>query len=307
MKKIFLLAVLCLPLFGFSQNDTIWIIDTTFENIEVNKWQTDLYLGNYQQAINAAKEELEDPKLQMHLLDLFPNYYCQAVCFARLSEKDSALTYLNRALSQRIDLRFYLDSNFRKVFTTVQRDSIRTHFTNMMKASFSDFDFDYSATLAYLNANDEYYRNMIDVYIDDEARQHSLFTKQWYLDSINIASVDELVKSRGLPTYKSVGKEGLDAFFIIVQHSDLKHQLKYFKPIKHLSKKGSLSKQNLALLTDRILVKQGKKQIYGSQLHFDEQEMKNKSYPIRNPKNVDKRRKKAGFNETLSEYLKFFE
>lgn len=306
MKYILILSVLFVPLFGFSQNDTILAIDTTFENIVVNKWQTDLYLGNYQQAIRSAKAELEDPNIKPYLLDLFPNYYCQAICFARLTEKDSALTYLNRALSQRNDFRFYLDSNFKKLLTTDQLDSIKTYFTNMMEPSLSDFDFEYSATLAYLSANDEYYRNLIDIYIDDEAEQYSLLTKQWHLDSINIFAIDELVKNRGLPTYKSVGKDGIDAFFIIVLHSNLKHQVKYIKHIKKLSKKGSLSKQNLALLTDRILVKQGKKQIYGTQLYFDEQEMKNKLYPIRSPKNVDKRRTNAGFNETISEYLKCF-
>jgi hypothetical protein len=69
-------------------------------------------------------------------------------------------------------------------------------------------------------------------------------------------------------------------------------------------KDGESQAYDLAMLQDRVLMRQGKKQIYGSQVVF------NKTgepvfYPIEDERNVNARRKKVGL-EPLEEYAKFF-
>jgi hypothetical protein len=66
-----------------------------------------------------------------------------------------------------------------------------------------------------------------------------------------------------------------------------------------------LSQSSLALLEDRIRVREGKKQIYGSQLHSTASG-KYVPEPIEDEVNVDARRAKVGLGP-LSEYLKGFD
>ena len=60
--------------------------------------------------------------------------------------------------------------------------------------------------------------------------------------------------------------------------------------------------EELALLEDRILVTQGKNQIFGTQVKCDSTGFKCFVYPIEDERNVENRRKTLGMR-TLVEYL----
>ena len=62
--------------------------------------------------------------------------------------------------------------------------------------------------------------------------------------------------------------------------------------------------KNLALLTDRVLLAEGKKQLYGTQFTFVNGKLK--PHPIQDEANVDKRRAEAGL-PPLAEYAKMLE
>jgi hypothetical protein len=61
----------------------------------------------------------------------------------------------------------------------------------------------------------------------------------------------------------------------------------------------------LAMLEDRILLRRGGKQIYGTQVHWDEFRKKWVLSPIEDEKNVDQKRAQVGL-QPLREYLKIF-
>ena len=61
---------------------------------------------------------------------------------------------------------------------------------------------------------------------------------------------------------------------------------------------------NVAYLTDRVLVAEGKKQKYGTQ--FTQVDGKHQPQPIEDEANVDKRRKDLGLS-TMAEYTKQIE
>jgi hypothetical protein len=75
--------------------------------------------------------------------------------------------------------------------------------------------------------------------------------------------------------------------------------------MREAAAKGELAKANLALLEDRVLVRQGKSQIYGSQLRNNPDTKKMEFYPIEDEAHVDERRSTVGLGP-LTEYAKLF-
>jgi hypothetical protein len=101
-----------------------------------------------------------------------------------------------------------------------------------------------------------------------------------------------------------VGARGNQTCFLVIQHADSATQVKYLPVLRQSVEKGESSASDLALLEDRVLMRQGKKQIYGSQVVFDKMG-NNVLYPIEDEKNVNIRRAKVGL-QPLEEYAKYF-
>lgn len=127
------------------------------------------------------------------------------------------------------------------------------------------------------------------------------------IDRHNTNQVRQIVKTYGWPTVKLVGKKGANDAWLLVQHADQnpKFQRECLDLMQPLLAKGEVSKQNFAYLTDRVLLAEGKKQLYGTQF------TKGASggwepRPLEDPDNVDKRRLEMGLN-TMAEYRKMFE
>ena len=88
--------------------------------------------------------------------------------------------------------------------------------------------------------------------------------------------------------------------FMPLQHNtDNKYRIKYFPLIEKSVKNGDLSKEQYALMKDRMLMDEGKPQIFGSQIK------NGKLYDLESPENVNKRRQEMGL-EPIEDYLKRF-
>jgi hypothetical protein len=132
-----------------------------------------------------------------------------------------------------------------------------------------------------------------------------LAEKQDRLDKRNIKKLAMIIEKYGWPARSIVGKEGSLAAFLVVQHGDLEYQKKYFPLLKEAVNKGEADRDDAALLEDRILMREGKKQIYGTQLHFNEATKKLELWPIEDEEGVDARRAGVGL-EPIAKYLKRF-
>ncbi len=124
-----------------------------------------------------------------------------------------------------------------------------------------------------------------------------------YIDSCNLVLIKSLIAKHGWLGRNVVGNHN-QVLFLVIQHADLITQEFYFPLLQESVRKGESSASDEALMHDRILMRQGKKQIYGSQIVFNEtggQEF----YPIEDEKNVNLRRTKAGL-QSIEEYAKFF-
>jgi hypothetical protein len=122
------------------------------------------------------------------------------------------------------------------------------------------------------------------------------------VDQKNRARLKEVVDKHGWPGKSLVGKDGAHAAWLLVQHADadLAFQKRYLELMK-AAPKGDVQPEDIAYLTDRVLVAEKKKQVYGTQLQGQGGTFK--PHPIEDEANVDKRRAEVGL-PPLAEYLK---
>ncbi|MCU0390905.1 MAG: hypothetical protein MUE81_07290 [Thermoflexibacter sp.] len=124
-------------------------------------------------------------------------------------------------------------------------------------------------------------------------------------DSLNQVKVMSIIDRYGWLGKSQVGDLGNQTLFLVIQHAALTIQERYLPLLKNSVNIDESNAYDLVLMEDRILVSQGKKQLYGSQVRRNPQTNLYEVLPIEDEKNVDKRRKKIGL-ESLAEYLKGF-
>lgn len=146
-----------------------------------------------------------------------------------------------------------------------------------------------------------------EIYDKDQSTRTSPDLRKYLsvFDSTNLVQVDSLITKYGWPGKSFVGAKGNNTVFLVIQHADLATQEKYFPMMQKSVEENESRACDLALLQDRILMRQGKKQIYGSQISFNKQTKAQEIWPIEDEKNVNVRREKAGL-PTMEVYAKFF-
>ena len=133
-----------------------------------------------------------------------------------------------------------------------------------------------------------------------------LMKKQAQVDRRNIMRLAEIIQKHGWPGPSLVGEKASSAAFLVLQHAELGQQEKYLPLLKASATKGEANRADAATLEDRVLVGEGKKQRYGTQVHFGpETGGKWELYAIEDEEHVDERRAAVGM-EPLAEYLKAF-
>lgn len=105
------------------------------------------------------------------------------------------------------------------------------------------------------------------------------------------------IAAHGVPGVSQVGEIGVHSVWTLVQHADADpafqaHMLDLFKP---MLASGQINPSDYALLEDRVLLKQGKPQLYGSQFQGDPSHPSTfKPQPVQDPAHLDERRAKMG-------------
>jgi len=121
------------------------------------------------------------------------------------------------------------------------------------------------------------------------------------IDVRNTARMKEIIAQVGWPTKTLVGERAAQGAWLLVQHADL--DLAFQKECLGLLEKavaaGEASGRNLAYLTDRVRVAEGKPQYYGTQFHMVEGKLVPR--PIEDEANVDARRAAVGLG-TMADY-----
>lgn len=110
-------------------------------------------------------------------------------------------------------------------------------------------------------------------------------------DSINQHTIFRLLDTQGWPDKKQISKKASQGIFFVLQHAELEAQEKYNPMVDQAFASGQLESWSYAFYKDRINMRQGKFQQYGSQVGRDA--LGNVYvFPIADEPNVDKRRQK---------------
>lgn len=141
--------------------------------------------------------------------------------------------------------------------------------------------------------------------VDQEIRQQVLESHDWTLleevDALHLPRLQAIIAQYRWPGFQLVDEEGAMAMWLLVQHADRAPELQRacLALLEIAVSQKDASTIHYAYLLDRVLVNEGKPQVYGTQLIVvDSQWM---FYPIEEEALVDIRRAALGLC-TLEEY-----
>lgn len=117
----------------------------------------------------------------------------------------------------------------------------------------------------------------------------------------NESKLLKLLDIYGWPTASSVTEYAAAGAALIINHSTYEIRSQYFPMLEKAFKQGEAQPLRYAKMKDRLLVEEGKKQLFGTQWKFENSERV--PYPIEEPEHVDKRRSEIGLGP-LKIYLK---
>ena len=235
--------------------------------------------------------------------------YNAACAWAHTGNKDSAFFELNK-IATKVNYSDYshiiADSNL----INLHSDKRWKPLCALVKRNKEKLEAHYNRPLIALL--DSVYKNDQNdrVQLDDIQKKYGADSKEvaekWEIigqkDSSNLIIVEKILKKYGWLGPEVIGEEGNETLFLVIQHANLKAQEKYFNELKMAVKNHKAQPADLALLQDRVALRQGKKQIYGSQIGADT-EGHFWVLPIEDPDNVDKRRAEVGLGP-MKDYVK---
>lgn len=132
-------------------------------------------------------------------------------------------------------------------------------------------------------------------------------TEMALTDSLNQATVFGILDKEGWPARLS--DKANQAIWLVIDHSDLATRRKYLDLVKAKAEEGVLDKSDYATLNDRVLMEEGKPQIYGTQIKItgtiifgEEQTLPMYLWPVEEPAALDSLRSSIGL-PPIEEYL----
>lgn len=177
--------------------------------------------------------------------------------------------------------------------------------TNKLKVE-ANYDKPLVSILDTIFKEDQTYRRQIrgveEKYGRESTEIKTLFKLIIEKDSINLIKIQKILDERGWLGSDKIGDQGNATLFLVIQHSPLNIQEKYLPMMRNAVKKGNASASSLALLEDRVALRKGEKQIYGSQIGRDQVTGEYYVSPLIDPDNVDKRRSEVGLGK-LQDYV----
>jgi hypothetical protein len=124
-------------------------------------------------------------------------------------------------------------------------------------------------------------------------------------DSARSHRLQELVTQYGWPNTIRAGPAAAQAAFLLLQHSPLHgFQQELLPEVETLARAGAMPAADVAMLTDRVLVRQGSAQRYGTQ--FDLRDGQWVMHPVEDEAALDQRRSEMGL-PPLDEYMRQLE
>jgi hypothetical protein len=132
------------------------------------------------------------------------------------------------------------------------------------------------------------------------AGEQELFTRLAAVDRENTRWLGDLVARRGWPTRSLVGEEAASGAWLLAQHADKNTALqRQCLELMLAAPETEVRPAHIAYLTDRVLLAEGKSQVYGTQMTMVDTEYR--PINLRDHNSVDERRAQVGLG-TMAAY-----
>lgn len=228
--------------------------------------------------------------------------YSLAYCYAITQNRDSSFYYLNKAVKCDSSVYRLFKGALYYLINDPRWDSIVNLQINKYEAKFGHL------------SNKSLTKQLLQIGLKDQAYYYQIFnfpdsanyywTKKIAINKDNLKKVEDIIKTYGWPKKSEVGVDASPSVFIVLQHSNnLDLMKKYLPQFKNLVDINEADGGQYALMIDRINLKEGKNQIYGSQFSFDSIHKKFYIDSVEDIKNLNRRRKEVGL-QPIEEYLK---
>lgn len=189
------------------------------------------------------------------------------------------------------------DKRWNRLIAKMQQTkfNIEKHYDKELVAVLDKIYFDDQSTRSQIRSKEEKYGR-------DSKEMRAFWQSILQKDSINLIKISKILDTQGWPSKKKIGARGTSTVFLVIQHANQDTKLKYLPLITKAVEKDELPKRQYAMFYDRLVLGQGKKQVYGTQLAMSKESKKPYVLPLEDAKNVDKRRAEMGLN-TMQENL----
>lgn len=288
MKQIFFYIFLCVGTSVYSQTVNK-VVDSCLESLEKNDFETlkKGYSTLYLQFIKEAE----------------PNYI-NAIKNVRASNYKQAFASLHDLISEGYMLdEIKEDDNFKDLHVLEEWKSfiddigsITSNYNNELRKELNKIQYE-DQGIRFLLLNIQKSKDLDDpttLFIRKEMKQ---------IDSVNAVRIQQIIDEFGWLGESRIGSEANQTLFLTIQHVDnLIVQEKYLPILEQAVKDGDAEAWHFAFLTDRILMNQGKHQIYGTQIVTRGNPEDSYIVPLQNPEKVDELRQAVGL-EPLNDYL----
>ena len=179
---------------------------------------------------------------------------------ASIGDNHAALAYLRHRLAMEKD--FYEEPSITSHSELKDTFELRSHLWN--------YDLALKETLESIFERDQYDRLLWSQAVKnnpgDSERNEQLARRALMTDSLNLVLVGEILSQYGFPRKESVGDFGNQAVWIVFQHASLDDQQRFLPQLEAAVARGDIAPLFLALLRDRIDVREGRPQRYGTQI-----------------------------------------
>ena len=161
------------------------------------------------------------------------------------------------------------------------------------------------AELKKIHEDDQEYRRISNPHPPGSPEYHAYIEASVRADSLNLAKIEQILQKYGYPGKSLVGEVEASTTWLVIQHAPLEKQVQYFPMIEEAAQKGEIRRSDWALLLDRIRMRQGQPQVYGSQIVRDPNNGQWMLHPVEDEANVNKRRAEVGLGPLEDYALRF--
>lgn len=241
----------------------------------------------------------------------YPNDRYNAACsYALASDTENSFYHLFRLAESETKYRNLNHITNDSDLESLHPDERWEQLIEIVKANKDEYEKDLDkplvAELDTIYQLDQSYRRQIGEIEDEYGRESDEMKAHWELiqetDSINLIKIKNILNARGWLGSNVIGNQGNSTLFLVIQHANLETQLEYLPMMREAVKQDNASASSLALLEDRVALRQGNRQIYGSQIGRDPETGEYFVSPLIEPEKVNERRAEVGLG-TIEDYI----